>query len=66
MRCPVTRLLSANVGQPREIVWRGKTCLHVRVEGAVEGRRLVRRLSVDGEVQGDLAGNRREHRVVRR
>jgi len=27
----------------------------------VEGRRLVRRLSVDGDAQGDLAGYGREH-----
>jgi len=32
----------------------------------VEGQRLVWRLSVDGDAQGDLAGHGREHRGVRR
>ena len=56
----MARLLSVNVGQPREIpytsVWKEP----------VEGRRLVRRLSVDGDAQGDMAGKGREHRAVRR
>ena len=30
----------------------------------VEGRRLVRRLNVDGDAQGDLAGHGGEHRAV--
>ena len=57
----MARLLSVNVGQPREIAWRGKTCLDIRVEGAGGGRRLVRRLSVDGDAQGDLADHGTEH-----
>ena len=30
----------------------------------VQGRRLVRRLNIDGDAQGDLAGHGGEHRAV--
>jgi ferredoxin-NADP reductase/MOSC domain-containing protein YiiM len=60
----MARLLSVNVGRPREIAWRGKT-VHTSVwKEPVEGRRLVRRLNVDGDAQGDLAGHGGEHRAV--
>ena len=39
-------------------------CLHVRVKGVGGGRRLVRRLNVDGDAQGHLAGHGGEHRAV--
>ena len=39
-------------------------CLHVRVKGAGGGQRLVRRLNVDGDAQGHLAGQGGEHRAV--
>ena len=58
------RLLSVNVGKPREIAWRGKiVCTSVWKE-PVKERRLVRRLNVDGDAQGDLAGHGGEHRAV--
>lgn len=58
------RLLSVNVGLPRDISWRGET-VHISVrEDPVQGRRLVRRLNVDGDGQGDLAGHGAEHRAV--
>ena len=58
------RLLSVNVGQPRDIAWEGKT-VHTSVwKSAVRGPRLVRRLNVDGDGQGDLAGHGGEHRAV--
>jgi MOSC domain-containing protein YiiM len=51
------RLLSVNVGLPRDIVWRGKT-VHTAVwKVPVQGRRMVRRLNIDGDGQGDLAGH---------
>ncbi len=58
------RLLSVNVGHPREIAWRGKTVYTSVWKQPVEGRRLVRRLNVDGDAQGDLAGHGGEHRAV--
>ena len=58
------RLLSVNVGLPRDIAWQGKT-VHTAVwKEAVRGPRLVRRLNVDGDGQGDLAGHGGEHRAV--
>jgi MOSC domain-containing protein YiiM/ferredoxin-NADP reductase len=60
----VARLLSVNVGRPREIAWRGKMVYTSVWKEPVEGRRLVRRLNVDGDAQGDLAGHGGEHRAV--
>jgi ferredoxin-NADP reductase/MOSC domain-containing protein YiiM len=60
----VPRLISLNVGLPRDIPWRGRI-VHTSVwKRPVEGRRLVRRLNVDGDAQGDLAGHGGEHRAV--
>ena len=60
----MARLLSVNVGRPREIAWRGKTVYTSVWKAPVEGRRLVRRLNIDGDAQGDLAGHGGEHRAV--
>lgn len=60
----MARLLSVNVGLPRAIEWQGKT-VHTAVwKTPVEGRRMARRLNVDGDGQGDLAGHGGEHRAV--
>jgi ferredoxin-NADP reductase/MOSC domain-containing protein YiiM/ferredoxin len=60
----VSRLLSVNVGLPRDIDWRGET-VHTGIwKEPVQGRRIVRRLNVDGDGQGDLAGHGGEHRAV--
>jgi ferredoxin-NADP reductase/MOSC domain-containing protein YiiM len=60
----MARLLSVNVGLPRDVAWRGKT-VHTAVwKTSVRGRRRVRRLNVDGDGQGDLAGHGGEHRAV--
>ena len=58
------RLLSVNVGLPRDITWQGKT-VHTAVwKAPVEGPRRVRRLNIDGDGQGDLAGHGGEHRAI--
>jgi ferredoxin-NADP reductase/MOSC domain-containing protein YiiM len=60
----MARLLSVNVGLPRDIVWQGKT-VHTSVwKTPVQGPRMVRRLNIDGDGQGDLAGHGGEHRAV--
>src|SRR5215467_7880147 len=60
----MARLLSVNVGLPRDIKWQGKT-VHTAVwKAPVQGRRMVRRLNIDGDGQGDLAGHGGEHRAV--
>jgi ferredoxin-NADP reductase/MOSC domain-containing protein YiiM len=60
----MARLLSVNVGLPREITWRGKAVYTSVWKEPVRGRRLVRRLNIDGDAQGDLAGHGGEHRAV--
>jgi ferredoxin-NADP reductase/MOSC domain-containing protein YiiM len=60
----MARLLSVNVGLPREITWRGKAVYTSVWKEPVQGRRLVRRLNIDGDAQGDLAGHGGEHRAV--
>ena len=60
----LSRLLSVNVGNPREITWRGKTVYTSVWKEPVHGRRLVGRLNIDGDAQGDLAGHGGEHRAV--
>jgi ferredoxin-NADP reductase/MOSC domain-containing protein YiiM len=58
------RLLSVNVGLPRDVTWNGKT-VHTAVwKSPVEGRRLVRKLDVVGDAQGDLDGHGGEQRAV--
>jgi ferredoxin-NADP reductase/MOSC domain-containing protein YiiM len=60
----MARLLSVNVGLPHDIAWQGRT-VHTAVwKAPVEGRRMVRRLNIDGDGQGDLAGHGGEHRAV--
>jgi ferredoxin-NADP reductase/MOSC domain-containing protein YiiM len=58
------RLLSLNVGLPKDVAWHGQT-VHTAVwKQPVEGPRLVRRLNIDGDGQGDLHGHGGEHRAV--
>ena len=58
------RLISVNVGLPRDVAWRGET-VHTGIwKQAVQGRRMVRQLNVVGDGQGDLAGHGGEHRAV--
>ena len=58
------RLLSVNVGLPRDIAWRGETVRTAVWKEPVQGRRMVRRLNIDGDRQGDLAGHGGEQRAV--
>ena len=60
----MSRVLSVNVGLPRDIAWKGRT-IHTAVwKGPVLGRCRVGRLNLDGDGQGDLAGHGGEHRAV--
>jgi MOSC domain-containing protein YiiM len=60
----MARLLSANVGLPRDIPWQGRTVHTAIWKASVQGRRMVRRLNIDGDGQGDLARHGGEHRAV--
>jgi ferredoxin-NADP reductase/MOSC domain-containing protein YiiM len=58
------RLLSVNVGLPRDVTWQGRT-VHTGIwKAPVEGPRMVRRLNVEGDGQGDLSGHGGERRAV--
>jgi ferredoxin-NADP reductase/MOSC domain-containing protein YiiM/ferredoxin len=60
----VARLLSVNVGLPRDVAWHGQT-VHTAVwKVPVAGRRMVRRFNLDGDRQGDLGGHGGEQRAV--
>src|SRR6202008_2956236 len=60
----VARLLSVNVGLPRDVAWREKTVHTAIWKDPVQGRRMVRRLNIDGDGQGDLGGHGGEQRAV--
>jgi ferredoxin-NADP reductase/MOSC domain-containing protein YiiM len=60
----MARLLSVNVGLPRDVTWQGRTIRTGIWKVPVKGPRLVRRLNVDGDGQGDLAGHGGERRAV--
>jgi MOSC domain-containing protein YiiM/ferredoxin-NADP reductase len=60
----MARLVSVNVGLPRDIEWRGRT-VHTGIwKEPVQGRRRVGRLNVEGDGQGDLRGHGGEQRAV--
>ncbi len=60
----VGRLVSVNVGMPRNVPWRGKTVYTGVFKKAVAGPRRVGRLNVEGDGQGDLGGHGGEQRAV--
>jgi ferredoxin-NADP reductase/MOSC domain-containing protein YiiM len=58
------RLVAVNVGLPREHSWRGRTVRTGVWKEPVVERRMVRRLNIDGDGQGDLKGHGGEQRAV--
>jgi ferredoxin-NADP reductase/MOSC domain-containing protein YiiM len=57
-------LLSVNVGMPQNLAWQGRTVFTSVWKHPVRGPRMARRLNIDGDGQGDLAGHGGEHRAV--
>jgi ferredoxin-NADP reductase/MOSC domain-containing protein YiiM len=58
------KLVSVNVAMPKDVPWHGKT-IHTGIwKAPVEGPVMVRRLNIDGDGQGDLAGHGGEQRAV--
>jgi ferredoxin-NADP reductase/MOSC domain-containing protein YiiM len=57
-------LLSVNVGLPRNVAWHDSTVYTGVWKHAVKGPQMVRRLNIDGDGQGDLAGHGGEQRAV--
>ena len=60
----MARLLSVNVGLPRDIEWKGRI-VHTGIwKDGVSSRCRVGKLNLDGDGQGDLAGHGGEQRAV--
>ena len=60
----MARLLSVNVGLPRDIEWKGRT-VHTGIwKNPVPRRCRVNRLNLEGDGQGDRAGHGGEQRAV--
>ncbi len=57
------RLLSLNVGVPKDVTWNGKTVRTSVWKTPVDGRRMVRKLDIDGNAQAD-PGHGGENRAV--
>jgi ferredoxin-NADP reductase/MOSC domain-containing protein YiiM len=60
----MAKLLAVNVGLPQNIQWHGETVYTGIWKQPVEGRRVVRRLNLEGDGQGDLGGHGGEQRAV--
>ena len=57
-------LVSVNVGLPKDVDWQGRV-VHTGVwKAPTAGPHRVRRLNIDGDGQGDLAGHGGVHRAV--
>ncbi len=61
---PVPVLVSVNIGMPKDVPWQGKTVHTGAWKYPVDGPAMVRRLNIDGDGQGDLAGHGGEQRAV--
>jgi MOSC domain-containing protein YiiM/ferredoxin-NADP reductase/ferredoxin len=60
----MAKLVSVNVGLPKDVQWRGQRVFTGIWKQAVDGVQTVRRLNIDGDGQGDLAGHGGEHRAL--
>jgi ferredoxin-NADP reductase/MOSC domain-containing protein YiiM/ferredoxin len=58
------KLISVNVGLPRDVEWQGRVVHTAIWKRPVSHRVMARRLNLDGDGQGDLAGHGGEHRAV--
>ena len=58
------KLVSVNVGLPREVTWRGRDTTTAIYKQPVEGRVALRRLNLDGDRQADLTVHGGEHKAV--
>jgi len=58
------KLVSLNVGLPREVTWRGRKVTTGIYKQPVEGRVALRKLNLDGDRQADLTVHGGEHKAV--
>lgn len=57
-------LIAVNVGMPKDVPWHGRTTRTGIWKHPVAGPVMARRLNLDGDGQGDLAGHGGEQRAV--
>jgi ferredoxin-NADP reductase/MOSC domain-containing protein YiiM len=60
----MTRVVSVNVGMPRDVAWRGKSVRTAIWKRPVEGRVFAGHLNLAGDSQADLAAHGGEQRAV--
>ena len=60
----MSKLLSVNVGRPRDVAWQGRTVYTGIWKEPVDGPVMARRMNLDGDGQGDLNGHGGEQRAV--
>ena len=58
------KLVSVNVGLPREVTWHGKIVTTAIYKQPVEGRVPLHKLNLNGDRQGDLTVHGGEHKAV--
>jgi MOSC domain-containing protein YiiM len=58
------KLISVNIGLPREVTWHGMTVTTGIFKKPVEGRVTLRKLNLDGDRQADLTVHGGEHKAV--
>jgi MOSC domain-containing protein YiiM len=58
------KLISVNVGLPREVTWHGKIVTTAIFKQPVEGGVRLRKLNLDGDRQADLTVHGGEHKAV--
>ena len=58
------KVVSVNVGLPREVVWHGMTVTTGIYKEPIEGRVALRKLNLDGDRQADLSVHGGEYKAV--
>ncbi len=58
------KLVSLNIGLPREVLWHGRTVVTGIFKQPVEGRVRLRKLNLDGDRQADLTVHGGEYKAV--
>jgi MOSC domain-containing protein YiiM len=58
------KLVSVNVGLPRNVLWKGKVVTTGIFKEPVEGRVMLRRINLDGDAQADLAVHGGAHKAA--
>jgi MOSC domain-containing protein YiiM len=58
------RIVSLNVGLPRDVLWHGRTVTTGIYKEPVDGRVAVRTLNLDGDRQADLTAHGGEYKAV--